>query len=165
MKRSIFYLLTVALVFWVQAAANYFAGVSGVSGNVILVATIYFGLARGPMSGQLLGFFWGLLIDASTLGLMGQNALLYAAAGFLAGMLRRQLDEDKGWTQVIFSFAASLLYILVHLTLEKMFAPAPRPPSWSMGVQPFINAMLAPIVFWMMRVWSQFWDLWPQEEE
>jgi rod shape-determining protein MreD len=114
MKRSIFYLLTVALVFWVQAAANYFAGVSGVSGNVILVATIYFGLARGPMSGQLLGFFWGLLIDASTLGLMGQNALLYAAAGFLAGMLRRQLDEDKGWTQVIFSFAASLLYILVH---------------------------------------------------
>ena len=71
MKRSLFYVLTLSLIFWVQAAGNYFAGVSGVSANVVLITAIYFGLSRGPMAGQMLGFFLGLLIDASSLGLLG----------------------------------------------------------------------------------------------
>ena len=81
------------------------------SADVILVVVLYFGLSRGPMTGELLGFFWGLLTDASSLGLMGMHALLYSAAGYLAVMLRRQLDENKVWTQAIFTLADFACYI------------------------------------------------------
>ncbi len=164
MKRSLFYLLTLLLVFWFQAAGNYLSGISGISANLILVAVLYFGLSKGPMPGEVLGFFWGLMIDASSLGLMGLHALLFASAGYLAGMLRRQLDEDKGWTQVIFSFAMSSLYVVVSLIFERMFSAASRPPSFSMAIQPFINALVAPLIFWFLRTWSQLWNLFPQDE-
>src|SRR4051812_27685568 len=103
MKRPIFYVLTLLGVLWIQMAGNYFTGPSGLSANPVLIVVLYFGLSRGPLAGELLGFLWGLLVDASSLGLLGQHAILYAGAGFFAGALRRQLDEKKAWTQAIFS--------------------------------------------------------------
>lgn len=163
-KPAAYYVLTLFMVFWLQAAGNFVSGFSGVSANLVLIAVLYFGLSRGPMVGEGLGFFWGLMIDASSLGILGTHALLYASAGFLAGMLRRQLDEDKGWTQVIFSFAISFLYVVFSLIVERMFASAVRTPSWSMLAQPFINALVAPLLFWFLRAWSQLWDLFPEVE-
>jgi rod shape-determining protein MreD len=164
MKTALYYLLTLIGVFWVQGAINNFVGTSGFSINVVLVAVLYFGLSRGPMVGELLGFFWGLLVDASSLGLMGLHALLFTSGGYCGGMLRRQLDENKAWTQMIFSFGVSLLYVLVYLLLERVFAVESRPPSWSIAAQPLINAAAAPFVFWVMQRWSQFWDMAPVEE-
>ena len=42
------------------------------------------------LTGESVGFIWGLLIDASSLGLLGLHAVLYALAGYAAGMFRRQ---------------------------------------------------------------------------
>src|SRR3989344_1279923 len=147
MKRSIFYSLTVVFVFLLQAGGNYFAGMSGFSANVVLVVVLYFGLSRGPMAGLLLGFLWGLMVDASSLGLLGLHALLYSAAGYFSGMLRRQLDEDKGWTQVIFSLMVSALYLAAYFVFEHLFSPSPRPLRWPMAAQPLINGAMAPPAF------------------
>ena len=45
------------------------------------------------------------------LGLMGLHTLLYGMAGYTGGMVRRQLDETKAWTQAIFSLGVSLVYL------------------------------------------------------
>jgi len=79
---------------------------------------------RGPLAGETIGFMWGLLVDASGLGLVGLHALLYAAAGYMAGMLRRQLDEDKIWTQAIFTVIVSVLYVVFYLILDSGSSPA-----------------------------------------
>jgi len=163
MKTAVFYLLTIVLVLWVQMAGDYFVGASGFSGNTVLVVVLYFGLSRGPMTGEMLGLLWGLLIDASSLGLLGLHALLYAGAGYLAGMLRRQLDEKKAWTQAIFSIGVSLLYVLVYFIADRIFSFGPHPVSWPMIAQPLINGAMAPLFFWFMQQWSQLWDMLPQE--
>jgi rod shape-determining protein MreD len=164
MKSILFYGVTLFGLFWFQVAINNFIGTSGFSINIVLIAVLYFGLARGPMPGQLLGFFWGLLLDASSLGLIGLHSLLFAATGYFGGMLRRQLDENKIWTQTIFTFGISFLYVVCYLVLERIFAVATRPPSWSMAAQPFINAAAAPLLFWLIQRWAQFWDMTPRKE-
>jgi rod shape-determining protein MreD len=164
MKKSLYFTLTVILVLWVQIAGDYFFGSSGVSANIVLIAVLFFGLARGPLVGELMGFLWGLLMDASSLGLMGLHALLYASAGYLAGMLRRQLDQDKVWTQSIFTLIISVLYVVVYLILDRIFSLGPHPVSWAMGIQPISNAVIAPAVFWLLQRWTQLWDYLPQED-
>jgi rod shape-determining protein MreD len=158
--RAIFYfLLTLVLVFWLQMFGNYFGGATGFSANAVLVVVIYFGLSRGPLAGELLGFTWGLMVDASTLGLLGLHAVLFAGAGFLSGMLRRQLDEDKAWTQTIFTLAVSFLYVFLYFILDRIFAIGAHPMSWSMLAEPLINALIAPLLFWLMQRWSLAWDM------
>jgi rod shape-determining protein MreD len=164
MKKTLYYFITLLAILWIQMASDYFVGASGFSSNVVLIVVLYFGLARGPLVGESLGFLWGLLVDASSLGLIGLHALLYAGAGYLAGMLRRQLDQDKIWTQSIFSMIVSALYLVLYLLLDRMFSMGIRPLSWSISFQPLSNGFIAPFVFWLMQRWAQLWDYLPQEE-
>ena len=164
MKRSLFYIITLLAVLWIQMVTNYFSGASGLSANVVLIVVLYFGLSRGPLAGETMGFFWGLLIDASSLGLLGLHAVLYAGAGFLAGVLRRQLDENKVWTQTIFTLGISFIYVILFFVLDRVFSMSPHPLSLSMAAQPFVNAVVAPVFFWLMQRWSELWDLLPLEE-
>ena len=164
MKKTLYYVLTLVLVLWVQMAGDFFIGSTGISSNVVLIGVLFYGLSRGPLVGELMGFFWGLLIDASGLGLMGLHALLYASSGYLAGMLRRQLDQDKVWTQAIFTLMISILYVICYLILDRLFSLGPHPVSWAMAVQPLSNGVIAPLIFWLMQRWTQLWDYAPQEE-
>lgn len=159
MKKFLYFLSTLILVLWVQLASHYFIGSTGFSPNIIICAVLYFGLSRGPISGELMGFFWGLLMDAGSLGLMGLHALLYSGAGFMAGVLRRQLDEDKGWTQAIFTLGVTVLYVIFYFVLDRLFASGAHPMSWTMLGQPLVNAVAAPFVFGLMRAWTEAWSM------
>jgi rod shape-determining protein MreD len=159
MKKLTFYLLTLFGILWIQMASNFFLGASGLSANIVLVIVLYFGLAQGPLAGEVMGFLWGLMIDASTLGLMGQHALLYSGAGFLSGLLRRQLDEKKVWTQTIFSLGISVFYLILYFLIERIFSQGPRAWSITLVAQPVINAIIAPLFFWLMQHWSEIWDI------
>ena len=163
MPKVLFYFLTLWMVLWAQILSNYF-GEPVLSINVVLIAVLYVGLSRGPLAGEALGFLWGLLVDVSFFGLLGLNAFLYAAAGYLAGMLRRQLDETKMWTQALFSFAASAAYLFFAYVLDRLFSSGARSLSWGILAQPVGNALMAPLLFRAMRAWSNLWHLSPEEE-
>lgn len=158
MKRSVYYLLTLWILLWSQVVANHFAGGSWFPVDLILIGSIYFGLVRGPMAGVWIGFILGLLIDAGSLGALGQHAVLYAGAGYLAGMLRRQLDEGKPWTQGIFTLALSILYVIFFAALNHLFSSDVRPFSWRLATKPLTNAILAPLMFHLLLRWSIAWD-------
>jgi len=161
--KFLFFLLTMALVVWVQLTVNYFGGAIGLSANVVLIAALYFGLSRGPMTGVCLGFVWGLLIDASSLGLIGLNAFLFASAGYMAGLLRRQLDGHKAWTQTIFTLGVSMLFVVLFFVFDRLFAVGVHSFSSSLLVQPLLNAILAPVIFWVIFHWAQLWNMLPRE--
>lgn len=163
MKRFFFYLLTVWIALWFQAFVNYSFGGSRVSADIVLMGVLYFGLLRGPIVGQALGFVWGLLIDASSLGLLGLHVFLYASAGYAAGMLRRQLDGAQAVAQAIFTFAVSVCCAAGYLAVSHLFASVQGPAAWPLVIQPLVNAILAPVFFWLARRWSVGWRLFPAE--
>ena len=114
--------------------------------------------------GESVGFIWGLFIDASSMGLLGVHAILYALAGYAAGMFRRQLDSSKIWTQAIFSWMVSVVYFALYLLVERFFRyPGEGPFQWMLLTVPVMNAIFAPFVFRALEVWAIAWDMKPEE--
>jgi rod shape-determining protein MreD len=163
MKKWIYYILTLWGVLWLQILLNHFLGGTWAAVDLILVTVLFNGLSRGPLVAEGMGFVWGILVDASSLGLMGIHAILYALSGYMAGLVRRQLDESKAWTQAIFSFGVSVLYALLYLGLDRIFGRGNRPMGWSLLIHPFANAVIAPLVFWLMERWAESWEIFPLE--
>ena len=124
---------------------------------------LHFGLTRGPWSGEWMGFVLGLLMDASSLGLLGIHAILYSLAGYAAGMFRRQLDASKLWTQAIFSWMVSMVYFALYLVVERFFSVNEGSFQWACLTVPVMNAVFAPLVFQALDFWSQVWDMTPVE--
>src|SRR5438128_2269023 len=81
MKRILYFVLTLWIFLWAQVVSNHYLGGTLFSVQWILLAVLHFGLIRGPWVGETMGFIWGLLVDASSLGLLGLHAMLYALAG------------------------------------------------------------------------------------
>jgi rod shape-determining protein MreD len=162
MKKFLFYLLTMWAVLWTQVVLNHFLGGTQFSVNLVLVAVLYFGLTLGSFVAQAFGFVGGLLVDASSLGLLGMQALLYAVGGYSAGLVRRQLDATKVWTQVLFSFIVSVVYAVVYLGFDRLFSGGDRPVPWVLLMQPLVTAAAAPLVFWVLTRWCAAWDIGPR---
>jgi rod shape-determining protein MreD len=159
MRPFFFYAVTLFGGFWLQIIQNHFLGGSLFSVQLLVIAVIYWGLSHGSVSAPLMGFVWGLLTDAASLGLLGERALLFAAVGFIAGLLRRQLDDTKPWTQAIFTLIASLGILLGEMLIDHCFLRGAHPVRASTWVQPVWNALAAPILFLLLRSWDMAWDI------
>ncbi len=59
--------------------------VLGGAPDVLLVAIVSLGLLRGSVSGGIVGFGAGLVVDVLTLGTLGLTSLILTLAGFWAG--------------------------------------------------------------------------------
>lgn len=157
MRTAFFYALTLLGGLWLQVIENHFLGESIFSVQFLIIAVIYEGLTHGPVVGPLVGFCWGMLSDAASLGLLGERALLFCAVGFIAGSLRRQLDDTKPWTQGIFALTASLGIVLGEMFIEHVFLHSQRSPRISTWLQPLWNGLAAPLVFIALRAWDVAW--------
>jgi rod shape-determining protein MreD len=162
-KKALFFFFTGWILLWGQVVSNHFLGGTLFAVQWILIAVLHFGLARGPWSGEWMGFALGMLVDASSLGLLGVHTILYSLAGYAAGMVRRQLDASKIWTQAIFSWAVSVVYFALYLIVEKFFSANEGSFQWAYVTVPLMNAIFAPVVFRALEYWSQVWDMEPIE--
>lgn len=159
MKKTLYFIVTLWIVLWIQVASNHFLGGTLFSAQWILIAVLHFGLSRGPWTGELLGFVWGLLMDASSMGLLGVHAILFALAGYTAGILRRQLDSTKISTQAIFSWMVTMVYFALYFIVQRFFAVDEGTFQWGFVTVPLMNALIAPVVFRTLEWWAEAWDM------
>jgi len=78
---------------WLIAVSNY-----NIAPDLVLLAVIYVGIARGHIEGLILGFISGLMIDMLSGSFLGLSALSYTMAGFIAGyfcMKEREYSLSK----------------------------------------------------------------------
>lgn len=165
MKRLLYYGLTTWLLLWLQVVSHHFLGGTLFAAQWIFLATLYFGLTRGPWVAQWLGFVWGLLLDASSLGALGTHSMLFAVAGYSAGIFRRQLDASKLWTQTIFSWMASVAYFVGYFLMRRFLTAGEESVRWMFLSVPILNALLAPLMFQALGFWAQAWDMAPPERD
>jgi len=165
MRGVLYYILTLWIFLWVQVVSNHFLGGTPFSVQWILLVVLHFGLARGPWVGESLGFLWGLFVDASSWGLLGLHAVLYALAGYAAGMFRRQLDISKLWTQTIFTWMVSVVYFALYLVMTRFLSSGEEPFQWGVFTVPLVNALVAPFVFRALDYWARAWEMVLAERE
>jgi rod shape-determining protein MreD len=78
-----------------QAALFSSLDLFGGTADVLLLALIGIALSRGAVTGALLGFFGGMLLDVMTLDTLGVSALLYALAGYWTGRYGETTGRDR----------------------------------------------------------------------
>ncbi|MEQ1517292.1 MAG: rod shape-determining protein MreD [Usitatibacteraceae bacterium] len=112
--------------------------------DFVLLILLYWSVHEPRSVGQGLGFLLGLLMDVADSALLGQHALMYVVAIFLAQLLRVRVLQLSLPAQALHIAAillfAQLIGVMLNLSLGRDF------PGALMIVAPLLGALLWPAV-------------------
>ncbi|MCL2191917.1 MAG: rod shape-determining protein MreD [Treponema sp.] len=117
----------------------------------ILVYTAYI---NGLMTGQVSGFFSGVMLDLISAAPMGLNALVRTIIGALAGLIKGKVILDFFLVPMVLCAAATLLKAALLFLLSLVFQgavpayPLAAPTLWA---ELALNTLSAPVLFAFLR--------------
>lgn len=101
----------------------------GVTGDLLLLATIAAGLASGPLRGAIIGFIAGLALDLVQLTPFGLSALAYLAVGYVVGSAHAGVLRSAPWIPVVAGFVATALGLVFYVVLGQLVGQHFRLPG------------------------------------
>jgi rod shape-determining protein MreD len=125
--------------------------------DIALDILVFCAYANGTMTGQLTGFFSGLLLDFLSAAPLGMNLFIRTVIGALAGLIRGAFILDAVFLPVILCVGATLLKAGLLLLLHFLFAgtiPTYSFTSHMLWFELFLNALLAPFLFALLKTLS-----------
>jgi rod shape-determining protein MreD len=152
--------LTFAIGWTAQVLLFHFHFPAGASPHWLLLTVLAFGGLGMTDMAQTLGFFWGLSLDVYGMSLFGTQGLLLAVAGFTAGRFSKQLNADKLATQETLAFLGTAWVWICFPLFDHIFRRAgfARDLTAGQAIMEFLlNAAIAPVVFWLVARWVEFW--------
>lgn len=109
-----------------QVAVFTDAVVLGGAPDVLLVTLVALALLRGSVVGALAGFFGGLIVDVTTLGLLGLSSLVLTLVGYWAGRFSETVALGRRYAPYVAVAAMTLLYPCGVLAVRFLLGePAP----------------------------------------
>ena len=115
---------------------------------------VFSAYVNGSMTGQISGFFSGLLLDFLSAAPLGLNSLVRTLAGALAGIKKGAFFLDLFFLPMILCGLATLLkaaiFFILHFFLSKTVPayPLAAPVFW---VELGMNCLSAPLLFGLLR--------------
>ncbi len=138
----------------IQAAAISQISIFGVSGDITPLVVMSVGLLAGSMSGALMGFGTGLLVDLVLFQTLGVTSLLYIAIGYWSGRLRELRDPAHGLVPLLLG-AAATAFAGLGMAVIQFLLGVDAPVSLLLLQQIFItvlvNTLLALPVYAIVR--------------
>ena len=121
---------------------------------IILVFTAY---VNGTMTGQLSGFFSGVLLDFLSASPLGLNALIRTLIGALTGLLKGTFFLDLFFLPMALCAGATAVKAMIYFLLHLLLAGAV--PSYSvfgptLWVELGLNTVLAPFLFGFLKLFG-----------
>jgi len=120
----------------------------------ILVFTAY---VNGTMTGQLTGFFSGVLLDFFSSAPLGLNAFIRTLAGAITGIMKDTFYLDFFFLPMALCAGATifkaLLFFLLHLLFPQT-VPAYSLVSLTLWIELGLNTLIAPLLFGLLRLFG-----------
>jgi rod shape-determining protein MreD len=117
--------------------------------DLILLIIIWTSYHNGNMSGQVAGFFSGLVLDLLSSAPLGLNAFIYTTVGALAGLLRGTFMLDVLFFPLLLCAGATATKAVLVFVLHFLFTDTV--PVYSFTKTFFaelgLNSLLAPLIF------------------
>lgn len=139
--RYIFLSLTIAFLLYLLPASGTLVFLRV---ELPLLALIYWCIHQPNRVGFAVGFVLGLLVDVSDGNILGQHAIAYTLAIYLAMALRLRILKFRLWQQALhvlaFLLLSQMLVALTHLFLPSTF------PGIGYFAASFIGALLWPAI-------------------
>lgn len=119
MKRLIVYILEIIILFVFQSAAFHYFQLANIMPNLLLILVVSTAYMRGRLSGMMVGFFSGLLVDLMFgTYIVGLYALLYLLIGFLMGYTNKVYSNDDYTLPIVFVGISDLIYGFFYYVFE-----------------------------------------------
>jgi rod shape-determining protein MreD len=115
---------------------------------------VYSAYVNGAMTGQLTGFFSGLLLDLISNAPLGLNAFIRTIMGAVAGLLKGTFFLDTVFLPMILCAAATLFKALMLFLLHLLLAGAvPHYPLFAptLWIELMFNVLSAPFLFGLLK--------------
>ena len=122
LTKSIVVRVAALILFTVLAELSFFAKISilGASPDFAVLVVMSLGLLGGSVTGAVVGFWVGLLIDMLLLETMGATALTLIAVGYVAGRYRESLGRPTRGVVALLGGGLTLLAALCFAFLQLM---------------------------------------------
>jgi rod shape-determining protein MreD len=118
--------------------------------DLLLLMLIYWCMHEPRSVGAASAFLGGLVMDVAESAILGQNALTYSLAAYLAISMRLRVLRFGFWAQALHVVAILLLVQLLQL-LENFLIGVPLPSSLYFGRSVF-GAVLWPFISWLLEL-------------
>lgn len=152
-KYLLFILLFAAFIFFQSTDLYSHISVNSVGPDFILIVLSIAAFLRGPMPGQILGFFVGLTLDILSGGLLGISAFTYTVLGYGVGMLEGKIYGSSILFSIILLFFVTLAKALLLSMLGAIFLKTGYFGYFSQGrvfLEAIMNSLLTPPFFFVI---------------
>ncbi|HWE09502.1 MAG TPA: rod shape-determining protein MreD [Solirubrobacteraceae bacterium] len=129
----------------IQEAAVSQISIFGVSADLTPLMVMSVGLLTGSMTGAVMGFFTGLLVDTILVQTLGITSLLYIAIGYWSGRLRELRDPAHGLVPLAAGAAATAVAGL-GMTVIQFLLGVDAPVSFLLVQQIFITVLVNTLI-------------------
>ncbi len=92
--------------------------IGGMKPDLVVIMVVYLGLVKGPETGSLSGFVFGLLFDTVSGTALGINALAKTIIGFFCGVGGKRLYTHSMFPQILCVGLSSVANILLRLSIH-----------------------------------------------
>jgi rod shape-determining protein MreD len=129
----------------IQEAAVSQVSIFGISADLTPLMVMSVGLLAGSLTGAVMGFATGLLVDTVLVQTLGITSLLYIAIGYWAGRLRELRDPAHGLVPLAAGAAATAV-AGVGMTLIPFLLGVDAPVSVLLFQQIFITILVNTLI-------------------
>lgn len=110
MRRIIFYVAMIIVGYFLQTGVFTQLTLGGITPNLFIICTISIGMIRGKKEGCVIGFIFGILMDALYAMYFGVYALLLSVMGYIAGYVQQIFYEEDMTLPIVMIGIGDLLY-------------------------------------------------------
>jgi rod shape-determining protein MreD len=129
----------------IQEAAVSQISIFGISADLTPLMVMSVGLLSGSLTGAVMGFATGLLVDTVLVQTLGITSLLYIAIGYWAGRLRELRDPAHGLVPLAAGAAATAV-AGIGMTLIQFLLGVDAPVSVLLLQQIFITILVNTLI-------------------
>lgn len=129
----------------IQEAAVSQISIFGISADLTPLMVMSVGLLAGSLTGAVMGFATGLLVDTVLVQTLGITSLLYIAIGYWAGRLRELRDPAHGLVPLAAGAAATAV-AGIGMTLIQFLLGVDAPVSLLLFQQIFITILVNALI-------------------
>ena len=149
------YVLTGLVHWWWTANLAVF----GVSPNIIFVAAMSAAIIARPAKALAYCFCFGIYLDLLGSNIFGAYALTYTLMAYGIYIMKRHLDLVSPFSLVIAALSLTVVSMLFYQALSLTLAKINPLQLREFLVEPFLNAILAPVMFYFFSQLKRRFDL------
>ncbi len=156
-KKSMWALLITAILILFQSLLSPYIAIKTVSPDLALCILLYMALHNGIMTGQVLGFFSGLLLDVLSLAPLGLNSVTRILIGAFSGLFVGMFFIDFFLVPFFASAIAVILKALVFSLLSLLFGIQGLSVSFvtaTFWIEVLYTALVAPFIFGLLNLFK-----------